>query len=224
MDLYQAMRTTFAARDFTGEPVPDEVLARILDHARFAPSGGNRQGWHVIVVRDPAKRQALGPLIEPTFRRYLAEVAAGANPWNTIEPADLPESAIEKARIPEGFIERLIHAPTLLLVTVDLAVVAAMDQHLPRIGVVPGASVYPFVWNILLAARNEGFGGTLTTFLAAEEARAKAMFGIPASHALAAMLPIGKPVKQLTRLRRNPVESFATIDAFSGTAFRPSVS
>ena len=219
MDLYDAMRTTFAARDFTDEPVPDEVLHRILDHARFAPSGGNRQGWHVIVVRDQAKRTALGPLIEPTFRRYLAEMRAGANPWNTVEPANLEQSAIDATRIPPGFIDRLVHAPVLLLVTVDLAVVAAMDQHLPRIGVVPGASIYPFVWNILLAARSEGLGGTLTTFLVGEEPRVKALFGIPDSHALAAMVPIGKPVKQLTRLTRKPVAAFATVDGFGGAAF-----
>ncbi len=219
MDLYDAMRTTFAARDFTDEPVPDEVLHRILDHARFAPSGGNRQGWHVIVVRDQAKRTALGPLIEPTFRRYLAEMRAGANPWNTVEPANLEQSAIDATRIPPGFIDRLVHAPVLLLVTVDLAVVAAMDQDLPRIGVVPGASIYPFVWNILLAARNEGLGGTLTTFLVGEEPRVKALFGIPDSHALAAMVPIGKPVQQLTRLTRKPVAAFATVDGFGGAAF-----
>lgn len=216
MDLSEAMRTTFAAREFTPEAVPDEVLHRILDNARFAPSGGNRQGWHVIVVRDRAKRTALGPLIEPTFRRYLAEVRAGANPWNTVEPAAVDQAALDAARIPPGFIERLIHAPLLLLVTVDLSVVAAMDQHLPRIGVVPGASIYPFVWNILLAARSEGYGGTLTTFLAAKEPEAKALFGIPANHALAAMLPMGRPVKQLTRLSRKPVSAFATVDAFNG--------
>lgn len=220
MDLYDAMRTAFAARDFTSEPVPDEVLARILDNARFAPSGGNRQGWHVIVVRDPAKRAALGPLIEPTFRRYLAEVKAGANPWNPVAPADVDQSAVDAVTIPAGFIERLVHAPTLLLVTVDLAVVAAMDQHLPRIGVVAGASIYPFVWNILLAARNEGFGGTLTTFLAAEEAQVKPLFAIPRSHAVAAMLPLGRPIKQLTRLRRKPVTAFATVDGFPGPEFR----
>ncbi len=216
MDLSEAMRTTFAAREFAPEPVPDDMLHRILDHARFAPSGGNRQGWHVIVVRDQAKRRALGPLIEPACRRYLAEVAAGANPWNTIEPAHVDQAALDAVRIPPGFIERLIHAPLLLLVTVDLSVVAAMDQYLPRIGVVPGASIYPFVWNILLAARNEGYGGTLTTFLAAKEPQAKALFSIPDSHALAAMLPMGKPVKQLTRLRRRPVTAFATVDAFDG--------
>lgn len=219
MELYDVMRTAFAARDFTADPVPDEVLERILDNARFAPSGGNRQGWHMIVVRDLAKRAALGPLIEPTYKRYLAEVKAGANPWNTIAPAMVSQAEIDAVAIPPGFIDRLIHAPVLLLVTVDLAVVASMDQHLPRIGVISGASIYPFVWNVLLAARNEGLGGTLTTFLAAEEAKAKALFGIPDNHALAAMLPIGKPVKQLTRLRRNPVAGFATVDAFDGDAF-----
>ena len=85
-----------------------------------------------------------------------------------------------------------------------------MDQHLPRVGVISGASIYPLVWNILLGARNEGLGGTLTTFLVAEEAKAKALFGIPEEHAIAAMLPIGRPVKQLTRLRRNPINAFAT--------------
>ena len=219
MELYDVMRTAFAARDFTADSVPDEVLDRILDNARFAPSGGNRQGWRVIVVRDLAKRAALGPLIEPTYRRYLAEVKAGANPWNTIAPATVTQADVDAVAIPPGFIDRLIHAPVVLLVTVDLAVVASMDQHLPRIGVISGASIYPFVWNILLAARSEGLGGTLTTFLAAEEAKAKALFGIPENHALAAMLPIGKPVKQLTRLRRNPVAAFATVDAFDGSPF-----
>ena len=219
MELYDAMRTAFAARDFTGEPVPDEVLHRILEHARFAPSGGNRQGWHVIVVRDPAKRAALGPLIEPTFKRYLAEVRAGANPFNVVEPVDVDQSAVDAARIPPGFIENLVHAPVLLLVTVDLSVVTAMDKDLSRIGVVPGGSIYPFAWNVLLAARNEGLGGVLTTFLVAQEPQAKALFGIPDSHALAAMLPIGKPVRQLTRLKRKPVDAFATVDGFDGAVF-----
>ena len=219
MDLYDAMRTTFAAREFTGDPVRDEVLHRILDHARFAPSGGNRQGWRVIVVRDPATRAALGPLIEPTFKRYLAEVLAGANPFNVVAPARVDQSAVDAVRIPPGFIENLVHAPVLLLVTVDLSVVAAMDQDLPRIGVVPGASIYPFVWNVLLAARKEGLGGVLTTFLVAQEPQAKALFGIPDRHALAAMVPIGKPVRQLTRLARKPVEAFATVDGFDGAVF-----
>ena len=65
MDVYEAMRTTFAAREFTDEPLPDRTLFEILDRARFAPSGGNRQGWHVIVVRDRATREALAELTVP---------------------------------------------------------------------------------------------------------------------------------------------------------------
>ncbi len=219
MDVLEVMRTTFAAREFTDDPVPDAVLHRILDNARFAPSGGNRQGWRVIVVRDPAKRAAMGALIEPSFKRYMAEVRAGANPWNTIEPAQLKQAEVDAARIPAGFIDRLVQAPVLLLICVDLSVVASMDKHLRRIGVISGASVYPFAWNILLAARNEGFGGTLTTFLAAKEREAQALFGIPEHYAVAAMLPIGKPVKQLTRLKRKPVAAFTTVDAFDGDVF-----
>src|SRR5207244_10482257 len=62
MELYDAMRTTFAARQFTDDPLPDDVLAKILDHARFAPSGGNRQGWKVIVVRDQKTKDELARL------------------------------------------------------------------------------------------------------------------------------------------------------------------
>ena len=216
MELYDVMRTTFAAREFADEPVSDSVLRRILENARFAPSGGNRQGWRVIVVRDAAKRDALGPLIEPTCRRYLAEVKAGANPWNTVSPARIDQEALDAVVFPPRFVERLTHAPVVLLITVDLSVVASMDQHLARVGVISGASIYPFAWNILLAARNEGLGGTLTTFVAAKEPDVKTLFHIPDHHAVAAMLPIGKPVKQLTRLRRNPVDAFATVDTFDG--------
>ena len=75
MDLQEAMRTTFACREFTDDLVPDEVLHRILDVARFAPSGGNRQGGHVVVVRDREVRQRLGELCGPTLRLARATSA-----------------------------------------------------------------------------------------------------------------------------------------------------
>jgi nitroreductase len=108
MNLYEVMRTTFAARDFSNEPVDDATLYRILDNARFAPSGGNRQGWRVIVVRDRAKRSALADLIRPTMRRYLAQVAAGENPWNTVVPTKVDEAAIAAVELPAGMIERMM--------------------------------------------------------------------------------------------------------------------
>jgi nitroreductase len=103
-----------------------------------------------------------------------------------------------------------------LVVCVDLAVVAAFDQHLDRIGLISGASVYPFVWNILLAARNEGVGGVLTTAAVAEEPRVKELLDIPDDYAVAALLPLGKPVKQVTKLKRKPVAEIATKERFDG--------
>ena len=73
MELYDVMRTTGAARRFTDDPLPDDVLERILDNARFAPSGGNRQGMRVIVVRDRATREMLVELSVPGARRYIAQ-------------------------------------------------------------------------------------------------------------------------------------------------------
>ena len=68
MELYDTMRTTFAARDYTGDAVSDAVLYKILENARFAPSGGNRQGNRVIVVRDKAKRKQIAELVVPAAK------------------------------------------------------------------------------------------------------------------------------------------------------------
>ncbi len=216
MDLYDVMRTTFAARQFTDDPVPDEVLEKILDNARFAPSGGNRQGWRVIVVRDQATRDALPGLIRPTMQRYVAQVQAGEAPWNTINDTALSDEQIAATEVPEPMIQALTQAPVLLFVFVDLSVVASFDQNLSRVGVISGASVYPFVWNVLLAARNEGYGGTPTTFAGAREDDLKALLGVPEAYAFATMIPLGRPVKQLTKLKRNPVSTFATLERFDG--------
>ena len=86
MELYDVLRSTFAAREFTTDPLPDEALARILDQARFAPSGGNRQGWRVIVVRDHGTKRALADLSVFAARRYAAQAENGEHPWNTIDP------------------------------------------------------------------------------------------------------------------------------------------
>ncbi|MCY4130195.1 MAG: nitroreductase family protein [Gammaproteobacteria bacterium] len=219
MELYDVMRTTFAARQHQAETIDDETIYRILDNARFAPSGGNRQGWRVIIVRDEGKREALGPLIAAVMKRYRAMVQAGENPYNTIVPSSVTADDVANQELPDAFLNQFTQAPVLLLILVDLKVVASMDQELDRVGVISGASIYPFAWNILLAARNEGLGGTLTTFLSASEPEVKRLFAIPDEYAVSALLPIGKPVKQLTKLRRNPVSEFATVDTFDGTRF-----
>jgi deazaflavin-dependent oxidoreductase (nitroreductase family) len=221
MDLLEAMRTTFAAREFSDAPVPDDALMRILDDARFAPSGGNRQGWRVIVVRADATKRALAELAIPTMRRYFAQVAAGESPWNTIHPTKLTQQQIDATPVPARVTETLAKAPVLLVVCIDLSLAASLDSELPRIGVTTGASVYPFVWSLLLAANAEGLGGTLTTFCVGGEPQMQRLLGIPAHFAVAAVVPIGVPAKRLTQLKRRPVAEFAVRERFDGEPFAP---
>ena len=91
-----------------------------------------------------------------------------------------------------------------------------MDKDLDRVGLVTGGSVYPLAWNIILAARNEGLGGVLTTLLVPEEAAVRELLGFPETHAVAALIPLGHPARQLTRLRRHVVEDFTTVDHYDG--------
>ncbi|MBY0388895.1 MAG: nitroreductase family protein [Mycobacterium pseudokansasii] len=219
MELYDVMRTTFAAREFTADPLPDEVLSRIFDTARFAPSGGNRQGAHITVVRDADVRRRLAELGIPAARRYLAQLQAGENPWNPVHPSEVPREVVDNTEVPEVFVASVAKAPVVLVVSVDLEVVAALDQDLDRVGIAAGASVYPLVWNILLAARNEGYGGTITTMAIAREEQVRAMLGIPGTHAVAAIVPLGRPTRQLTKLRRRPAAEFVTRERFGGPAF-----
>ena len=219
MELYDVMRSTPAVREFTDDPLPDDVVARILDNARFAPTGGNRQGVRVIVVRDQETRSTLADLALPAARRYTAQVANGESPWNPLRPPGMDGSTIEATEPPAGMFVPFREAPVVLVICLDLGVVAAIDQDLDRLSVVSGGSVYPFVWNVLLAARNEGYGGVLTTMVVAEEPRVKELLGVPDPYAIAAVVPLGKPVRQVTKLRRRPVGEFATCERFDGTPF-----
>ena len=216
MELYDVMRTTFAARDFSDEPLPDSTLFKILDNARFAPSGGNRQGAKVLVIRDPQTREALAKLAEPAAKRYAAQRASGESPWNALAPTTVDDETIANTPAPAMLVEPFVNAAVVVVVCVDLGVVASMDQYLDRVGIVSGASIYPLVWNILMAARHEGYGGTITTLAIAQEPKLKELLGIPEHVAVAAVLPMGKPVKQLTKLKRNPVSSFVMKEHWDG--------
>jgi nitroreductase len=215
MELYDVMTTTFSGRDFTEEALPDATLYRILDRARFAPSGGNRQGWKVIVVRDRKTREGLAAATEPA-----AQVQIGESPWNTIDRTRVDAATIEKTPAPARLIEPVLKAAVVLVIGVDLKVVASMDAELDRVGVISGASIYPFAWNILLAARHEGYAGTITTLAAAREPAVQALLGLPSHVALAAVMPLGRPVKRLTRLKRKAVEEFAMLERWGGAPLR----
>lgn len=229
MELHEALRTTGAVRDFTDEPVSDATIYRLLDTARFGPNGGNRQAWKVVVVGDPATKAALRDLYLIPWYDYLAIGQAGLVPWAPLgdraaEAAALPQAprlAAKAAAGPGGFAEHLDRCPVLLVVWADLRALAAVDRDFDRYHLIGGASIYPFCWSILLAARDEGLGGVMTTMLARQEEGARAVLGVPDTFALAAMLALGHPVRAARRLRRKPVEEFATIDRFDGPPLPP---
>ncbi len=229
MDLIEALRSTGAIREFTAEPVDDDTVARILDTARFAPSGGNAQGWHVVVVKDPARRARLRDLYLPAWYDYLAMSRAGLRPWAPVnDPADERQATTAAAEIAAaaaaapGFAEHLDTAPVLLALFADLAAMAAADRDLDRYTFIGGASVYPFAWSLLLAARTEGLGGVMTTMTVREEPAVRELLGATGSLALAGVVALGHPVRQPRRLRRGAVSSFATVDTVDGPAFGPS--
>jgi nitroreductase len=221
VELYEVMRTTSAVRQFTTDPLPDEILYTILDNARFAPSGGNRQGTRIVIIRDRGTRQALIDLTIPGAQKYVAQRQAGENPWNTINPSRVSDDEIAATEVPESFTTPLLEAAVVLVVCVDLQMVAALDKELDRVGIVGGASVYPLVWNILLAARNEGFGGTITTMAVAEEPRMRQLLGIPETHAVACVVPLGKPVHQPRKLSRLEVAELTRVEHWRGGRLTP---
>lgn len=226
MELLEALRTTGAVREFRADPVPDEALGRVLETARFAPSGGNVQGWRVVVVRDPERRRRLRDLYLPGWYDYLAMAAAGLRPWAPVNDRHAEARAVAgaadiaaRAAASPGFAERLDQVPVVLALFADLAALAAVDRDSPRYSFAGGASVYPFAWNLLLAAREEGLGGVITTMAIRKEAEVKELLGAPEHFALAAVVALGYPARQVRRLTRAPVASFATVDSVQGPPF-----
>ena len=162
MELYEAMRCAPATRRFRTDPVPRDVLLRVLDAARFAPSGGNRQGWRLVAVEDAQMRRALRDLYLPHWRAYLESTGAVRMLAN---PDDHDPARVRMVRLADAFAERLHEVPLHLVVCVRIADLAITDSALDRPSIVGGASVYPFVQNILLALRAEDLGASLTTLL-----------------------------------------------------------
>jgi nitroreductase len=120
---------------------------------------------------------------------------------------------------PMSFADHLDEVPVLLLVVVELSQLAVVDIDLDRQSIVGGASVYPFCHNVLLAARDAGLGGVMTTVLARQEPAVRELLAIPEGWALAALVALGRPAAPVTRLTRAPVEEFTRVDRFDGRPF-----
>jgi len=214
MELYDVMRTAGQTRVFSSDPVPLSTIVRILDHARFAPSGGNHQGWRVVLVADPDVRRALRDIYQPVWTQHRRDLAAQRERAAAGQTEHSVPTRTELAA--DRFVEQLDEIAYLAIIGVDLDALTITDAELGRPSVVGGASIYPFVQNIVLAAHNEGVGVALTTLICREEPKVKALLALPESVAVAGMLALGAvgPGGSVTKLSRRPVSAFAHLNHY----------
>ncbi|MGE5408891.1 MAG: nitroreductase family protein [Syntrophothermus sp.] len=218
MDALEAMRTIGSTRFFRPEDVPDEVVRRAAEAARFAPQGGNRQPVRLVVVRDPAKKQRLAELYLPTWRAYFEAAESGTRELGEYSSA---RRALLDAN---AFAESLGSHPLIIVVCARIAALHITDLELGRPSVVGGASIYPYVQNLCIALRTEGVATTITTLLVASEPAVKELLGIPEGYLTAAHVVAGYPAKGFPRrLTRLPVEETVFVDAFGDSISRPAV-
>ncbi|WP_219414555.1 nitroreductase family protein [Pseudonocardia nigra] len=213
MELTEAMRTTGTCRYFRPDPVPDEVLHRAVDAARFAPQGGNRQPVRWVVVRDPDRRQALADLYLPLWKAYLGRRSGGR-----IDYERLPRSV----RDADHFAEHLAEVPAIVVACAELAALYPTDTGLGRLSVVGGGSIYPTVQNLCLALRGEGVASAMTTLLCTVEPQVRELLAIPDDMITAAHIAIGYPERPFpTTLTRAPVAEIVYADTFGRACFPP---
>jgi nitroreductase len=215
-DLYEVMRCSPSTRRFSEDPVPREVLERVLDNARFAPSGGNRQGWRVIVVTARELRRRLRELYVPTWEAYTEQMGVRALLDPSAEaPPGLPARRLRMLRNADHFAHTFDEVPVHLVICVDMDALAVVDAELGRTSISGGASIYPFVQNILLGLRAEGLGTAITTLLARAEPAVRELLGMPDNVALACHVSTGYRAEPWpSRLSRNPLDAFAFGDRY----------
>ena len=180
MELRDVMRTTPATREFTAEPVTDEQLFAILDVARFAPSGGNRQAWRVIVLRDEETRRRIRDLYVLGWREYMAHVAAGLVAFAPIDHGSWsgPAVDLEKARAtpsPLPFADHLDQVPVLVLLLAELSGLAVLDNGLDRQSIVGVPSRPPLTPTVRAWMVNSAPARCTRTPVAGVHARSVAM-------------------------------------------------
>ena len=199
MSLFETMHSQRAIRHFTTEPVPDEAIDTLLRSAIRAPNGGNQQGWHFLVIRDREGKRRLGEW-------YLAAWSAAFS-----EERKRQQAYRSGADLGHGMVD----IPVVILVCTDHD-----DRDRNRGGVIAGASIYPAVQNLMLAARALGLGTVLTTMHTEYEGEVKEFFGIPDNVDTAALIPVGYPAEgeHFGGGRRRPFDEVTYYDRWGRSA------
>lgn len=204
MDFFDVVRTQRAMRRLHPDPISDEDLWTILDTAIRAPSGGNVQPWNFVVIRDPEKKRQIGAW-------YLEAWNAAYGPRRDAMQAN--PSGARTFSSADYLANHIAEAPVLVLATIR--------KGMQAIGPTLGASIYPAVQNLMLAARALGLGTTLTTLHKMHEADVKALLGIPDDVETMALIPIGKPRGKFGTPERLPADRVVYWDAWGARRQRP---
>ncbi|MDQ2622748.1 MAG: nitroreductase family protein [Actinomycetota bacterium] len=206
LSLVETMVRAGACREFEDRDVPDDLLVELFSSARFAPSGGNRQPTRFVVIRDSEVKHKLGQLYLSVWEPYYEGVKSGEI------GADVKPSAVESA---DRFARSFHEVPVMLMVCADPSVIQMTDLELDRPSLVGGASIYPFVQNLILLCRQAGLGASITTLLCGHEGPIKEILDIPDEYAVVGTVVLGWPARPLpTKLKRLTVPELVFSERF----------
>jgi nitroreductase len=181
-DLFEAIYTTRAMRRLKPDPVPHDIIMRVIEAATMGPSGGNRQPWIFLVVTDLATRQFVAERYKRAWDIYYM------TPDKRAVLESRPDSPEGKSLKSATYLaNHLGEAPVLIFACVK----RYTDKW--RVGEPMHGSIYPAVQNLCLAARGYGLGTSITGlhYLFAEEVDAR--LGVPPTHANEILVPMGYP-------------------------------
>lgn len=187
--LFEAMYTQRAIRYLKSDPVSDDIIEKLIEAASKAPSGGNRQPWRFIVIRDADLKQKLG---EYYYQAWLAAYGPSESPTGGLQ-RHVRDSATYLA-------ENMKDVPVLIM--------ACVEHDGSPVTMGRGSSIYPAIQNLLLAARGLDLGSVITSLHKRYESEVKELLGIPDNVETAALLPIGYPQDgvEYGSTRRQPVK------------------
>ncbi len=214
--LFDAMYSTRALRRYKPDPIPDEILTKILDAAIRAPSGSNQQNWVFVVVKDAEKKKKLSDIYQKGGS-ILSTLYA-----NRPRPPHMDEKQFAMLWNSASYLfEHMNEAPVLLLACLRQegfgpvqnlpADIASRMREMVRAG---GSSIYPAVQNINLACRAYGIGTVLTTIHMFFEDEVKAIVGLPPEIQTFALMPMGYPINKFGPVKRRGVSEVAFLDKY----------
>ncbi len=198
--FFEILNTTRAIKRLKPDPVPAELIHKVLDAGTKAPSGVNTQPWEFLVVSDEEGKK----FVQQRYLRYANERFGTL--VDSLAGDDSPHTRMLRTVL--HLAEHLHEAPVLLFVCGHRDWPATVPPE-KRIGKAPPpyGSIYPCVQNILLACRALGLGASLTTMHRMFEDELHERFGVPAEVAMVALIPIGFPRGKFGPVRRTPAEA-----------------